>query len=80
MIFKAAIIIATASFAFAGYQTLRLQIAHGELAALNNDFTQCQATMRAFLEGEEIDNAIPDDLGDFFPPDPWLLPSTEADR
>jgi hypothetical protein len=69
-----------ASLAFGGYQTLRLQIAESSLDQLGRDFGECQATLQAFLEGEEIDNAIPNSLGDFVPPPHWLLPSTGTDR
>ncbi len=48
---------------------LRLQ-----LAAAERNFGICDATLTAFLEGEEIDDAIPDDLRDYDPSD-WLLPS-----
>jgi hypothetical protein len=75
MIAKIALVLALVAFTFSGYQTLRLQIANSSLEQLGLDFGQCQATLTAYLEGEEINDAIPDDLGDFVPPDAWLVPS-----
>jgi hypothetical protein len=72
MIVKIALAFALAAFAFGGYQTLRLQIAHASLEQLNRDFGQCQATLAAYLEGEEIDNALPDDLRDYNPRNEWM--------
>jgi hypothetical protein len=72
MIAKIALVLALPAFIFGGYQTLRLQIANSSLEQLDLDFGQCQATLTAYLEGEEIDNALPDDLRDYNPRDEWL--------
>jgi hypothetical protein len=81
MIFRGAIIVALLAVLGAGYQTLRLQIANASLDQLGRDLGQCQATLTAYLEGEEIDNAIPDDLRNYDPRNEWmrrLLPPDAA--
>jgi hypothetical protein len=81
MIAKIALALALVASAFGGYQTLHLQIANSSLEQLGRDFGQCQATLAAYLEGEEIDNALPDDLRDYDPRNEWmrrLLPPDAA--
>ena len=46
-----------------------------ELAAMTAASEQCHAILSAFLEGEEIDDEIPDDLGGVGVPPGWMLPA-----
>jgi hypothetical protein len=78
VILRAAIIAALAASLFAALQTWRVDRLRASVTEAERAFGICDATLTAYLEGEEIDNAIPDDLGDFVPPDHWLRPSTSA--
>lgn len=46
-----------------------------ELDNTARDLVACQITTTSLMEGQEIDNAIPDDLGGVGVPSRWLLPS-----
>jgi hypothetical protein len=79
MLAKAALILALAASLFAGLQTWRVGYLNDRLAEAERAFGICDATLTAYLEGEDIDAAIPDDLGGFVVPDHWRLqPSSPA--
>lgn len=46
-------------------------------ADAERDFAECSATITAMIEGQEIDDAIPDDLNGFDIPDAWRVPLDE---
>jgi hypothetical protein len=75
---KAALILALAASLFAGLQTWRVGYLNDRLAEAERAFGICDATLTAYLEGEEINDAIPDDLGGFDVPSHWLRPSSPA--
>jgi hypothetical protein len=76
---KAALILALAASLVAGVQTWRIGSLPAQLAESERAFGICDATLTAYLEGEDIDAAIPDDLGGFVVPDHWRLqPSSPA--
>jgi hypothetical protein len=81
MLAKAALVLALAASLFAGLQTWRIGTLPGKLAEAERASEVCDATLTAYLEGEEIDNALPDDLRDYSPRDEWmrqLLPPASA--
>jgi hypothetical protein len=78
MLTKAALTLALLASVVAGVQTWRLGTLPGKLAKAERDFGICDATLTAYLEGEEINDAIPDDLGGFDVPSHWLRPSSPA--
>jgi hypothetical protein len=75
---KAALILALAASLFAGLQTWRVGYLTDRLAEAERAFGICDATLTAYLEGEEINDAIPDDLDGVEPRPWWLLPPSPA--
>lgn len=61
------------ALAFSGWQYHRAEILSRDLDATDIRFEQCNTLLTATLEGEEIDDAIPDDLDGFDVPPEWLL-------
>lgn len=80
MLLRASIGLAVAAALFAALQSWRVNDLRDRLAAAERRFDQCDATLQAYLEGEEIDDAIPDDLGGFDVPSEWMrdLPASPA--
>jgi hypothetical protein len=72
MLTKAALALALLASVVAGVQTWRIGNLPEKLAKAERDFGICDATLTAYLEGDDIDAAIPDDLDDFTVPDHWL--------
>jgi hypothetical protein len=69
---KAALILALAASLVAGLQTWRVGYLTDRLAEAERAFGICDATLTAYLEGDDIDADIPDDLDDYVPPDRWM--------
>lgn len=63
-----------AALAWGGMERSARLLASERLVQAREDFGQCAATLSAYLEGDEIDATIPDDLGGFSPRPEWLLP------
>lgn len=78
MITKISLAIALLASVVAGIQTWRISGLPHQLAEAERAFGVCDATLTAYLEGEEIDDAIPDDLGGFDVPSHWLQPTFPA--
>jgi hypothetical protein len=78
MIAKAALAIALLASVVAGVQTWRIGSLPHQLAEAEQAYGVCDVTLTAYLEGEEINDAIPDDLGGFDVPSHWLRPSSPA--
>jgi hypothetical protein len=78
MIAKAALTLALLASIVAGIQTWRIGNLPHQLAEAERAFGICDATLTAYLEGEEINDAIPDDLGGFDVPSHWLRPSSST--
>ena len=77
MLTKFALALAAIAFAVAGFQTWRIGTLPGKLAEAERAYGICNATLSAYLEGDDIDAAIPDDLDGFVVPDAWRVqPST----
>jgi hypothetical protein len=79
MLTKAALAIALLASVVAGIQTWRLGNLPHQLAEAERAYGVCDATLTAYLEGDDIDAAIPDDLGGFTLPNHWRVqPSSPA--
>jgi hypothetical protein len=79
VIAKVALALALLASVVAGIQTWRLGNLPHQLAEAERDFGICDATLTAYLEGDDIDAAIPDDLDGFVVPDHWRVqPSSPA--
>jgi hypothetical protein len=77
VILRAAIAVAAIAALAAAAQTWRLDRLRAELATAERNFGMCDATLTAYLEGEEIDDAIPLDLDGFTVPDRWRVQPVE---
>jgi len=65
--------VAVAATGWAMFERNNRQAVEAELRNTARDLVACQITTEALMEGQEIDNAIPDDLGGVGVPPGWLL-------